>query len=81
MRGFLELKVEDAVPDLWFRVAAGERIEQMDAAYRIDDGLTVRIVSDGRPVIAEGSEHAFELRVPLGIGIGTTNLVLEYSWQ
>ena len=79
----MSFSAEHAVPDLWFRVASGERIEPVDASsYRIDAGLTLRIVSDGpEPVIAEGREQAFELRLPLEIRTGTTNLVLEYAWE
>jgi mono/diheme cytochrome c family protein len=75
----LSFTAEESVPEIWFRLARGDRIEQIDrSTYRIDGELTVRIPGLRQPVIATAGDN--ELRLPLAIPVGVSELVVEYIW-
>lgn len=78
----LSFTATEAIADVWFRIAAGEQIELIaPSSYLIDEQMTVRIEGDrSEPVVVSGSEHALELRVPLNILVGTTDISVEYVW-
>jgi len=59
---------------LWFRVAAGRKIEQRDGLYVLDNGLKLKI-EGGAPTVRAG-----ELLVPVPLKERESMILLTYSW-
>jgi mono/diheme cytochrome c family protein len=70
----------DAAQPLFFRAAAGTRIEPLgDGWYRINGEWRMRIQSDARPVVRTSGGQT-ELLVPIPLHDGKTRIVQEYQW-
>jgi hypothetical protein len=70
----LTLESKEAPAGLWFRAAAGRKVEVKDGVGVIDGGLRIRI--DGATPVVRGSE----VLVPIAFADGRLTLVLTYSW-
>jgi mono/diheme cytochrome c family protein len=65
---------------LWLRAAMGGKIEpQSGGGFKIDDRLTLKIASSGKPELRK-SGGAMELIVPVVFGGGKATLTVTYDW-
>jgi hypothetical protein len=68
------LTSKEPVAQLWFRAAAGKKIEEKDGVYILDNGLQLKI-EGGAPVVRGG-----ELRVPVPLKERQALLTVTYRW-
>jgi mono/diheme cytochrome c family protein len=73
-RRTIALESAEAPAGLWFRAAAGKKLEAKDGVYAVDGGLKVAV--EGAAPVARGTE----LLVPLAFKDGSVTLTLTYGW-
>ncbi len=81
-----ELRLTGSTQGLWFRAAAGNKIEKDGSSYRIDDRLNIRL--EGRQPIAgkiliretDRAPQAEELLLGVDLAAGKFVLVQEITW-
>jgi len=66
---------------LWFRAAAGSKIEQLDGAFVIDDHLRLQIsaTTANPPVIRQSGDRS-ELIIPVDVSPNEATIRLRYEW-
>ncbi|MBI3855661.1 MAG: hypothetical protein HY293_08215, partial [Planctomycetes bacterium] len=74
-RRTITLASKEAPAGLWFRAAAGRKLEMKDGICVLDNGLKVKIEGSGVPVL-----RGTELLVPVVLKDGTASLLVTYSW-
>ena len=68
----LTVQSKDAPAGLWYRAAAGKKIEEKNGEFLIDNGLRLRI--------DEARIRGAELLVPVELKDGSKTIVVTYSW-
>lgn len=64
---------------LYFRLAVGKLSPASNAAWHLDDLLTLRLRPEARPIV-RGSGAKQELLAPITAGAGGSQLEIEYVW-
>jgi mono/diheme cytochrome c family protein len=70
----IHLESKEAPANLWFRAAAGKKIDAKDGVYVVDNGLKLRI--DGGSPVVRGPE----LLVPVALKDGAMTFLVTYTW-
>jgi len=70
----LTLTSKEPAANLWFRAAAGKKIEEKDGLYVLDNGLKLTI-EGGAPVVRAG-----ELLVPVALKEREAMILVTYRW-
>jgi mono/diheme cytochrome c family protein len=66
---------------LWFRAAAGSKIEQLDGAFVIDDHLRLQIsATTANPTVIRQSGGRSELIIPVDVSPNAATIRLRYEW-
>jgi cytochrome c5 len=76
-----ELQADDDVPDLYFRVAVGKKIEQVDGFWVVDGTARYR-VEGGQPQVREGEkEQEQELILPVAFPSGPQGRKAQFQLE
>ncbi len=80
IRRTLTMKSSSGESNVTFRAATGKSIKQSDdGSFLVDDGLRIRVDEKHAGTIVD-QLNAKQLRIPLTVNEGVTQLILEYRW-